>query len=272
MLLSDIIIYPIKSLPGVRLDHCRVVSRGLEGDRRWMIVDENNRFMTIRNHREMLSFDLSMGANGFVVKDRKSGDVLELPWEISAGKAEKVSIWDDEVEAIEGRRDWSSWFEAKLGKTCRLVYMHEKSKRPIKKQWAKNNEIVSFADGYPLLVVGSASLVELNEKLKDQLSIDRFRPNLVFEGGEPYEEFKWSKFTIGGNQFQGFKPCKRCIITTLDPITAEQGPEPLATLSRQRIDNKVVFGQHAAPGEVGTISIGDEIRVISYKDSPYDPV
>ncbi|ELR68302.1 Flavodoxin reductases (ferredoxin-NADPH reductases) family 1 [Fulvivirga imtechensis AK7] len=272
MFLSDIILYPIKSLPGVRINESKVEPRGLQYDRRWMLVDEDNKFITIRQHHDLLLFDLQIEGKGFVVKHRETGDALELPWEISDGVIVKVKIWDDEVEAITGNDNWGAWFEDKLGIACRLVYMGDQAKRPIKQEWSKDGEIVSFADAYPLLVIGSASLADLNQKLEKRITIDRFRPNLVFEGGEPYEEFRWGKFKIGENLFQGLKPCERCIVTTLDPVTAEKGREPLLTLSKQKINNKIVFGQHAYGIHFGTIKVDDNIEVLQYKDSPYDPV
>ncbi|MBL6446941.1 MOSC domain-containing protein [Fulvivirga sp. 29W222] len=272
MFLSDIIIYPIKSFPGVRINESKVEQRGLEHDRRWMLIDENDKFITIRQHHEMLFFDLHIEGNGFVIKHRKSGDTLELPWEIDHGKEVKVTVWDDSAVAIVGRGEWSDWLSEKLDIDCRLVYMPDTSKRHIKKDWAKADEIVSFADGYPLLVIGSASLADLNGKLEKKITIDRFRPNLVFEGGTAYEEFTWGEFRIGENKFQGLKPCARCVVITLDPITAEGGKEPLLTLSKQKVDNKVVFGQHAYATEFGVIKVDDEIEILNYKDSPYDPI
>lgn len=272
MFLSDIIIYPVKSFPGVRINQSKVEPRGLQHDRRWMLIDENNKFITIRQHPELLLFDMHMEDDGFVIKHRESGDTLALPWEISEGKELNVTIWEDETVAIEGKDEWSSWLSEKLDISCRIVYMGEQSRRRIKEQWQKNDEIVNFADGYPLLVIGSASLADLNEKLENRITIDRFRPNLVFEGGEAYEEFRWGEFKIGKDRFQGLKPCIRCIVTTLDPVTAEKGREPLLTLSKQKIDNKIVFGQHAFAIDHGVIKIDDEIEIVSYKNSPYDPI
>lgn len=272
MFLSDIIIYPIKSFPGVRINEIKVEQRGLEHDRRWMLVDENDKFITIRQHHELLLFDLHIEDNGFVIKLRKSGDTLSLPWKITEGREVQVAIWEDSAMALEGRSEWSDWLSEKLDIDCRLVYMPDTSRRHIKKEWAKDDEIVSFADGYPLLVAGSASLADLNGKLEQKITIDRFRPNLVFEGGKPYEEFTWGQFRIGEFKFQGLKPCIRCIVTTLDPVTAEKGREPLLTLSKQKVDNKIVFGQHAYATDYGVIKIDDEIEVLNYKDSPYDPI
>lgn len=270
--LSDIIIYPVKSLPGVRINEIKVEPRGLQYDRRWMLIDENDKFITIRQHHELLLFDLQIEDDGFVVKHRASGDTLELPWTISEGPEATVTIWNDEVKAIAGKNDWGSWFEDKLGISCRLVYMPDNADRMVEEKWAPEGKVVNFADECPLLVVGSASLADLNKKLENRITIDRFRPNLVFGGGEPYEEFRWGKFNIGNNSFQGLKPCARCVVTTLDPVTAEQGKEPLLTLSKQKINNKVVFGQHALGLDFGTIKVDDNIEVLQYKDSPYEPV
>ena len=273
MFLSDIIIYPIKSMPGVRVKESKIEARGLQYDRRWMLVDENNKFITIRQHPELLLFDLQMQNEGFVVKHRETGDSIELPWAADAeGDRVNVKIWEDEVSALEVKAEWSSWIADKLGIACRLVYMDDQSVRPINEKWPKNGEIVSFADGYPILIIGSESLADLNGKLDQKITLDRFRPNLVFEGGEAYDEFKWGSFTIGKHSFQGLKPCARCVITTIDPVTLERSKEPLLTLSRQKVDDKIVFGQHAYALDFGTICIEDEIEVITRKDFAYDPV
>ncbi|MBL3655050.1 MOSC domain-containing protein [Fulvivirga sediminis] len=270
--MNEIIIYPIKSLPGVRLNEAKVESRGLQYDRRYMLVDENNRFITARKHSELLSFVVTMEMNGFKIKDRESGDCLTIPFQYENGKPVEVSIWDDTVDAIECEEEWGSWIGEKAGLACKLVYMPDSSQRRISGQWSTGDETVSFADGYPILMIGSESLHDINEKAGAHLSVDRFRGNLIFSGGEAYDELRWKDFKIGYNNFKGLKPCVRCVLTTIDPITGERGKEPLATLAKQKVDGKVVFGQHAIPIDFGEIKVGDDIEVLSYKDSPYDPL
>ena len=266
--LSSIYVYPIKSLGKVRLHNAKVKEKGLEHDRRWMLVDENGIFMTIRKYTEFLFFNVELREKEYLVTYQ--GDTLAIPHTLREGNTIHTEVWGSAAEAIIGREDWHQWFSDRLGVQCRLVYMPENGERRIKPQWGDST--VSFADGYPFLVAGKASLDDLNARLDDPVEMERFRPNLVFEGGEAYEEFRWGKFTIGGNRFQGLKPCERCVVTTYDLETGVKGREPLLALSKQKINEKIVFGQHARAVDHLEISSGDEIIIEQYKDSPYDPL
>ena len=113
---------------------------------------------------------------------------------------------------------------------------------------------------YPVLIIGQSSLDDLNQRMKEPLPMNRFRPNIVFTGGEPYEEDGWKNFRIGQNRFVGVKPCSRCVLTTVNQDTGKKGIEPLATLSTYRMrNNKVYFGQNLIPLDHNEIAEGDEI-------------
>ncbi|MEL7005124.1 MAG: MOSC N-terminal beta barrel domain-containing protein [Bacteroidota bacterium] len=267
MRLKEIIIYPIKSLGGIHLKSNNLEQKGLQNDRRWMLVDKNNRFLTIRQYPKFLFFSLSINDTGFNIS--YESDHLEIPFKLE-GVTEKAVVWDDEVEVVIGDKKWNDWFSKHLGIECKLVYLPDTSPRLTKKKWSKNEGNVSLADGYPILVAGEESLKELNGKLDQSITMARFRPNLVFDGGKPYEEYVWKNFTIGNVQFEGLKPCTRCVVTTYDEQTGEKGIEPLKTLNQQKIDNKMVFGQHVIAIDYLEIKVGDEINIDRYKDSPYD--
>ena len=267
--LSDIYVYPIKSLGGIHLEEAQVTEKGLNHDRRWMLLEaDSGNFMTIRRFSEFLFFRVNLQEEGYSVEYR--GEFLSIPFSIEQGNCLKTKVWDDDVEVIEGKDEWNQWFSQRLGKKCKLVYMPPGSRRLIKSQWG--SQAVSFADGYPYLIIGKASLEALNNKLTAPIEMERFRPNLVFQGGQSYEEFNWSVFDIGDCRFQGLKPCARCVVTTYDLTTGEKGKEPLLTLSKQKIDNKLVFGQHATAMEHKYIKVGDKIIVHQYKDSPFEPL
>lgn len=263
--LSDIFIYPIKSLGAISLDNAKTTEKGLQYDRRWMLIDADNNFMTIRRNVEFLFFKLSMTESGFQISYK--GDSLDIPFYYDSDEKIICSVWDDQVTAVKGETYWNQWFSEKLGRSCSLVYMPDDSNRVIKPMWGGTS--VSFADGYPLLVIGNESLRDLNSKLDKPIQMTRFRPNLVFKGGTAYEEFKWSAFSIGNVNFQGLKPCARCIVTTYNPQTGEKGREPLLTLSKQKINDYIVFGQHSTASDKGTINVGDSIHISSYKSEPY---
>ncbi|MEM8568780.1 MAG: MOSC N-terminal beta barrel domain-containing protein [Bacteroidota bacterium] len=266
--LSDIYIYPIKSLGSIRVKNIKTTEKGLEFDRRWMLINQDRQFLTIRRYPEFLFFKMSLLNSGFRIRYQEK--ILDVPIKIDEGEKVRCEIWNDEVEAIKASDRINQWFSTILGIDCSLVYMPEETKRNIKPLWGGTS--VSFADGYPLLIASEASLSNLNSKLKNPVGMIRFRPNLVFKGVDPYDEFNWSKFKINSTQFQGLKPCERCIVTTFDPKTGEKGREPLLTLSKQKINNKIVFGQHAKSVDQGTIGVGDVVKVLSYKSNPYDSI
>ena len=141
--------------------------------------------------------------------------------------------------------------------------MPDSTKRSVDKNYANNNEVTSFSDGYPFLIIGESSLDDLNKRLGDPLPINRFRPNIVFTGGTPYEEDMMMHFTINSVNFFGVKLCARCTIPTVNQNDASKSVEPLRTLATYRQkNNKVYFGQNLLHHGIGSIHVGDTIEVI----------
>jgi uncharacterized protein len=260
--LSEIWIYPIKSLGGIRVQSARVLEKGLEFDRRWMLVDEYNRFITQREHPKLALFQLTMSNENLAIKHQTNGASVQFTMNTFSTREETVTIWDDEVQAAEVDKEISSWFSEQLNMVCRLIHFPEENTRPVEKASALNNDQVSLADGYPFLIIGQASLDDLNSRLKEPVTMQRFRPNFVFTGGQPYEEDVWKKFSIGDVKFIGVKNCSRCVLTTVDPTTGVKGKEPLQTLAtyRQRINN-IYFGQNVLAITQGLIQTGNLIRL-----------
>lgn len=261
--LSEIWIYPVKSLAGIRLQHAKVKQKGLLYDRRWMLVDETGRFLTQREHPEMSRFQLTIEREQLVVINQLSSESIVIELESTKpGESLPVQIWDDNVHAIEVSVAHSRWFSHQLKINCKLVFFPEANRREVDPEYAKKNEQVSLADGYPFLIIGQASLDALNQRLKSPVPMNRFRPNFVFTGGLPYEEDGWKKFTIGNNRFIGVKPCGRCVLTTVDQETGKKGSEPLATLATYRKQgNKINFGQNMLAIDYDEIQEGDEIEL-----------
>ena len=267
--LSEIWIYPVKSLGGIRVKSARVFEKGLEYDRRWMLIDRDNDFMTQRIYPKMALFKLQIQSrwsrwppawgSGFKITHGK--DSINLSFNHSSmSKPIKAVIWDDEVEVYEVNKDYSSWFSGRLGIECKLVSFPENNTRPVDQQYQINQENVSLADAYPLLMIGEQSLADLNTRLADPVPMNRFRPNLVVRGSQAYEEDGWRNFSVGKNKFAAVKPCARCVLTTVNQDTGEKGMEPLAALSKYRKkDNKVLFGQNLIAIDHGKIYEGDEI-------------
>ena len=266
--LSDIYIYPVKSLGGIRLDTSEVTDRGLKYDRRWMLIDENNRFVSQREYPQLALFSVTIQGDNLLITNKKTGEVLTISNSLnhSATKSLNVIIWDDEVKAYEVNEMCNEFFTKGLGKPIRLVYMHDENIRKTDAEYSlKGDEITSFSDGYPILIIGQSSLDDLNNRLENPVSINRFRPNFVFTDGEPFEEDAWHEFTIGNIRFFGVKPCSRCIMTTIDQETGEKkGKEPLLTLNKYRkAGNKILFGQNVLISQLGKVKVGDLIEVRS---------
>jgi uncharacterized protein len=274
--LSEIYIYPIKPLGGIRIEKANITSRGLENDRRFMLVDANGRFLSQREYPQLAIFQTEIEGDFLKITNKNNGDSLKILLQyslIQTGYAPRhhsliVQIWDDTTTAIEVNQEASQWFTQALGIPTRLVYMHEESQRKTDAQYAlTGEEITSFSDGYPILIVGQSSLNDLNNRLGNPVNINRFRPNFVFTNGEPFEEDAWHEFTVGDVRFFGVKPCARCIMTTINQETGEKsGKEPLLTLNKYRkAGNKILFGQNVLISQLGSVKIGDSIEVKNRK-------
>lgn len=261
MTLSEIWIYPIKSLGGIRLASSRVMPKGLRYDRRWMLIDEAGVFITQRVHASMAFFKLSLDGEQFTISFKN--DFIHLPAHAAVSSLPiRATIWDDIVNVYEVLGDYSQWFSQRLGINCRLVFFPEDNRRPVDENYKIEDDQVSLADGYPFLIIGQRSLDDLNERLKTPVPMNRFRPNFVFTGGEPFEEDNWRLFTIGNNRFVGVKPCGRCVLTTVNQETAERGMEPLATLTTfRKMNNKINFGQNLLAIDYHEIHEGDKIEL-----------
>ena len=278
MKISEINIYPIKSLKGISLKTSSVEKRGLQYDRRWMIVDENGEFFTQREFPKMATISVDLKENGLQIA-AENFENLVVPFEIE-GKTIKVRVWQSVCDAIVSDNKINEWFSDVLKTDCKLVFMPDGSERNVSKNFNKNNDIVSFADGYPLLVIGENSLNDLNERLEEKLPMNRFRPNLVVSGSESFAEDHWKKIKIGETIFRSSKPCARCVITTIDQKEGNfSGKEPLKTLAKYRMakdvfpdnfaeldlgETAVLFGQNLIAENFGEkIKIGDRIEIIN---------
>jgi len=265
---SQLFIYPVKSLGGIAVDAAVVTDRGFQYDRRWMLIDEHNSFISQREMAAMALFDVAIQEDGLLVTHKPGGDAIHIPFEPQTNETLTVEVWSDRCKAIVVSHQANQWFSNKLGINCRLVYMPGAVKRRVDGRYAIDKEIVSFADGYPMLLIGQASLDDLNSRLDEQLTMRRFRPNIVFTGGEPFEEDVMEAFKINTILFYGVKLCARCVITTINPDTAVKGKEPLRTLATYRMkNNKIYFGQNLLHKGEGLIQVGDAMEVIKRKEA-----
>jgi uncharacterized protein YcbX len=261
--LSEIFIYPIKSLGEISVDSAIAEERGLKYDRRYLLVDENDMFMTQRDFPQLAFLKLSFGEHGFKVLNTQNNSHILIPFESDSKENISVTIWDDVCKAVKLSNDLDDWFSDAINKKCSLVYMPDDEKRIVEKKYINNEHLVSFADAYPYLIIGQSSLDDLNARLENPIPINRFRTNFVFSGGKPFEEDNWKDFRIGDVNFKAVKPCARCVITTTNQDTAERSSEPLKTLSSYRkFDNKVMFGMNVVCFNNGHVSVGDKIYLV----------
>jgi len=266
LVLSEIWIYPIKSLGGIALDEANPERSGFQYDRRWMLVDENGRFVSQREIPRMAMLGSAIEPPFLTVFwKQNSGEKCQIPLEIKPSEHPvlSVEVWDDRCGARVLPQEINNWFSEQLQRKLRLVYMTAQTRRMADGRYAPEGHTVSFADGFPYLIIGQASLDALNRRLQSPVPMNRFRPNLVFTGGEAFEEDGWSDFQVGQTTFRGVKPCSRCIITTTDQNTAQRNAEPLKTLAVfRKAGNKILFGQNAVwmGTEDSTLRVGDLIR------------
>jgi hypothetical protein len=270
--ISQLFIYPIKSLGGISVETALVTDRGFEYDRRYMLIDEYNRFLTQREYLVMALLQTGIEGNDLLVHHKKSIDLkLRLPLiPVNEGDTTRVQVWEDTCEAIHVSPSADEWFSERIGISCRLVYMPETSRRLVDREYALKDDITSFADGYPILMIGQSSLDDLNSRMKEALPVNRFRPNIVFTGGLPFEEDTMEHFIVNGIHCYAVKPCARCVITTTDQETGMTGKEPLKTLaSYRRVKNEVYFGQNILTDGNGFISVDDSIEVIKTRSTVF---
>ena len=266
--ISQLFIYPVKSLGGIEVTEAQLTDRGLQYDRRWMLVDNNNQFLTQREHPVMCLLQTAIEGDKLIVyyKNNPEDKVHVLLQPLPTKKTVQVQVWDDECAAWFVSDEADEWCSNKLSMPCRLVYMPENEKRKVDARYATGENITSFSDGYPLLMIGQASLDDLNSRLLEPLPMDRFRPNIVFTGGQPYDEDAMSHVRVNEIDLYGVKLCARCTIITINQTNGIKAKEPLLTLAGYRMkNNKIYFGQNVLLQQTGYLKTGDAIEVIQMK-------
>ncbi|MEU3058147.1 MOSC domain-containing protein [Streptomyces griseus] len=263
-------LYPVKSLASRVRDTVAVEPWGLDGDRRWMLVDKASRAVTQRQQPSMARISAEVLPGGGVALSAPGHPPLRVTAP-EPGRLLTVELHRDTLEVAEAPGDAHDWLSAVLGTEVRLVHLDDPAhRRPVDPLFGRPGDVVSFADGYPLLLTTTASLDALNALVargdrpeEGPLPMDRFRPNVVIDGTEAWAEDGWRRIAIGEVAFTVAKPCGRCVITTTDQRTAERGREPLLTLARhRRFGKQLVFGQNLIPEGTGVIRAGDPVRIL----------
>ncbi|HEY2242025.1 MAG TPA: MOSC N-terminal beta barrel domain-containing protein [Streptosporangiaceae bacterium] len=264
-MLTSIHIYPLKGGRGLDLGAAAVQAWGLAGDRRWMLVDRNFRFISQREHTSLARLVVRFGPGGGLDVTAEGHAPLAVPVPDGADLV-KVSVWDATMLAAGAGPVADAWFSAYLGEQARLVYLDDPTRRAVDPEYSRAGDVVNFADGFPLLLTSASSLDQLGDWLTangDQpVPMNRFRPNVVVTGFEPWAEDRWRRIRIGDVSFRVAKPCGRCVVTTTDQVTGDRGRQPLRMLARhRRFGQELVFGQNLIPEAPGQLHVGDPVHI-----------
>ncbi len=265
---SSLHYYPIKSCRVSNPTKLELGERGPRFDRHWMLIDQNNVFLTQRQHSKLALINPSVQEKHLVIPETPKLS-LKIPID-NTGPRIRVRIWDDTCGAIDDGDLAAEFFSDFLKVSCRLVHMPEDFVR----EKAPGFGRFEFADSWPLLLASLPSLIDLNSRIitngRTPVPMDRFRPNIVVDGNLPYAEDVWSTISVGGKKIKIVKPCIRCPIPQVNQETGIKGLEPNKTLyTYRRISHKdVIFAQKAAALDFGTIIQGAEVEILEFKDPP----
>jgi len=252
MQVSELWLYPIKSLRGYRVDSASLERRGLENDRRMMVIGEDRRFVSQRSHPTMALIDVLPTSNGWRIALGEDALDFEIRDE---GEPMEVRVWQGPLEGRPVSKLADAWLSRILGAPMTLVQM-----TPEVETEDEDAVQVSFADGFPVLVVGQESLDDLNSRLEAPMDMRRFRPNIVVKGFEAFAEEEWTDVQMGSATLRATTRCGRCIMTTINPDDASGGTEPLRTLATYRNHGQSVdFGMNLITVESGEIRVGDQV-------------
>jgi uncharacterized protein YcbX len=261
--LTALYVYPLKSAAALSPSEWEVDGFGLEHDRRWMVVDTAGRMISQRTHPWLALVRPRVG-DGTLRIETEGMPALELPLRPPPVIMATSIVWDDCCQATWAGERAARWFADFLDTECSLVYMPEETVRLANPDYAPAETRVSFADAYPFLLLSEESLADLNGRMAEPLPMNRFRPNLVFRGGEPFEEDRLTGFEVGPLRFRAVKPCDRCVVTTTDQRTGARGVEPLRTLATYRKrDGQVYFGQNLVHRGVGRLQVGEALQSVA---------
>jgi hypothetical protein len=266
MHISELWLYPLKGAAGIPVQDWPLDSFGLQHDRRWMVIDAEGSFVTQRTEPALGQLEQSIVGGSLIVRAPDAGE-LRLPLAPEIGASVQARVWRDDVATVDAGAEAAAFISSYLGRDARIVHMPEDTVRQVDPEHSRSGDRVSFVDGFPLLLIGAASLEELNRRLDEPVEMRRFRPNLVVTGAEPHGEDSWRTIRIGTVVCDVVKPCSRCVVTTVDPATGVAGREPLRTLGGyRRWNGEVWFGQNVIHRGMGALSPGDSVEVLDTCD------
>ncbi len=254
--------YPIKSCRGYALDSAELVDTGFRHDRHWMLVNAQGEFLSQRQLPAMARIATRLAGDSLLVQYDSSDDELAIPLQQADDDYLQVQIWNDRCLASRVSAQASEWFSDKLNTQCELVYLPLSQQRQVDPRYANNEQIVGFADGFPILVMSMSTADLLAEKLGEPVDIKRFRPNIVLSGCPAHREDDWASISIGDLVIDLVKPCSRCVIPSIDQSSGEKHPELLRELAAYRRQNgKIYVGQNGLHRKNGKVQVGDQVSI-----------
>ena len=262
MHVAALTLYPVKGLRGLSLDQAAVERCGLAGDRRWAVARPGGKVLTQRDVPAMARIDawyegdtLRLEAAGHGGAEARSTDIPIT-----------VDVWGTTVPMRAATASASAWLSRVLGTPCTLAHMADPTARPVTPDLARPGDVVSLADGFPLLLANAASVADLNSRLAFPVGADRFRPNLLVDGAPAWAEDGWARIEAGPVTLRLASPCSRCKVITLDQRTGDNPArtEPLRTLGAFHRDaaGRITFGWNAIPEALGVLRVGDRVRTV----------
>jgi hypothetical protein len=259
--LTEINIYPVKSCAGISLDSVQLNRFGPRMDRRWALVDDKGVAITQRDDAQLALIKTQLLSDTLIL--RFAGEYIEVPFTGKDAQKCQLRVWADEVSAVDAGQEVAAWLSKNLGRQCRLAYIPDDSIRLVDGDYASAGETVGFADAFPVLLISQASLDDLNSRLETAVPMNRFRPNLVISGCEPFAEDSWKRIRIGEVEFDLVKPCDRCVVPSIDQSTAGRDPKiNRALASYRRRDGKIYFGHNLLYSKMGKLHLSSPIEVI----------
>jgi uncharacterized protein len=264
MQILEIWIYPVKGLRGISISEIAVEPWGLAGDRRWAVIDADGRCVSQREVPQLATIDaIAFGGDLILSAPGGTSHILHVP--SATATRGSATIWGELVPIQLASQSDHLWISGLLSGYYRLAYMYDPSRsRAVDTTFGRENDRVSFADGFPLLLATRPSFNDLNERLAEPINISRFRANVIVDGEIPWAEDNWREVILGEINFRVAKPCARCVVTTVDQESGQKcdSGEPLRTLSkfRRNARGEVIFGQNLIPDTLGFLRIGDVVR------------
>ena len=265
LVISQLAIYPVKSMRQIQLKKSALQFGGLKYDRRWMVIDTDGVMLTQREvvrlcliQPELLNPEIDGGLK------LSAANMPEIEINVPDGSITcKAKVWDDECNAYDAGDEVADWLSQFIEIECRLVYFPDDEIRIVDQDYAQPNDHTAFSDGFPILLISQASLDDLNSRMDEAIPMARFRPNIVVSGCEAFAEDDWKQLTVGDIGLRIVKPCSRCIVPNVDIDSAERNKEPAKTLSSYRKrNNKIFFGQNVVADGVSEIELGMTLKFL----------